>query len=485
MQGSMIESPSTWLHGLRSLLGKSPRRVHGLQPDAPQSRPHHGNDWAVEGAWSSTGNRVQPLVDGKETFATAAQLIRTARAEVRLLQMAIGPEFVPDMADPRTTLVGLLRHAGQRGVQVRLLHGQLKPVDALEFDAVAAALADAPGVRVRAFPTRLQMQHAKLLLVDGKEAMVLGSLFLQAYWDTQMHHVVEPRRLPATRSLQGPVVADVDGVFIELWNHQAPPNQRLAPWPRPRPRGKQHVQLLRALPAGMLPSVPRGQQHIMPSYALALARARRVIYIENQYLTYAPLVDALLEALEREPQLECILLLNPIPDIPTYRRRQLALLRRLEHPRVGVFSLWYADPNRAPTALLRGYVHSKVCIIDDDWLMAGSANLDGFSLEGPQRTRWPANSNVEVNVGVADGCNKTPCTGVARRLRRQLWQEHGLRGAGGLADWHAHATHNVACINAGRLPPGPVLPFPVTTDHRDKDILVAAGLDPLRFQVLP
>jgi phosphatidylserine/phosphatidylglycerophosphate/cardiolipin synthase-like enzyme len=53
------------------------------------------------------------------------------------------------------------------------------------------------------------------------------------------------------------------------------------------------------------------------------------------------------------------------------------------------------------------YVHAKVCIVDDEWLTLGSANLNEHSLF----------NDSEVNV-VCDS------TGLARETRERLWAEH-------------------------------------------------------------
>ena len=57
----------------------------------------------------------------------------------------------------------------------------------------------------------------------------------------------------------------------------------------------------------------------------------------------------------------------------------------------------------ARTTLLRTHVHSKVAIIDDDWLTVGSANLDGVSLlAGEHARRWP----LLRGLGRLVGCSK-------------------------------------------------------------------------------
>ena len=54
----------------------------------------------------------------------------------------------------------------------------------------------------------------------------------------------------------------------------------------------------------------------------------------------------------------------------------------MKHPRVGIFSLWTAEPRSGRLVIAsQVFVHSKVLIVDDKWAMVGSANLDGVSLD--------------------------------------------------------------------------------------------------------
>lgn len=53
------------------------------------------------------------------------------------------------------------------------------------------------------------------------------------------------------------------------------------------------------------------------------------------------------------------------------------------------------------------YVHSKIAIVDDEWLMVGSANMND----------WGFVTDSELNVLIHDA-------GLARDLRLDLWAEH-------------------------------------------------------------
>jgi phosphatidylserine/phosphatidylglycerophosphate/cardiolipin synthase-like enzyme len=157
------------------------------------------------------------------------------------------------------------------------------------------------------------------------------------------------------------------------------------------------------------PFAPNGERSIARAYAKAFARARSLIYIEDQYLWSAEVASGIADALRANPGLHVIVVLPPYPDAdgavtgPPSRLGQLravSVLRRAAPDRVGVFDL----ENAAGTPI---YVHAKVCIIDDTWMTCGS---DNFNLRS-----WTTDSELTCAIVAGD---------TARDLRRELWAEH-------------------------------------------------------------
>ncbi|HEV2179393.1 MAG TPA: hypothetical protein VGR59_03705, partial [Gemmatimonadaceae bacterium] len=129
------------------------------------------------------------------------------------------------------SLLSLVEHAA---VDVRILlnaSALLNTARALGEYVRRALAARAPvagrvAVRgVRRFPNFL---HVKMVIVDGAEGFLLGSPFVNSYWDTPRHHPVDTRR--PTRELGGRPLHDVsvrltgdavrhlEACFVELWN---------------------------------------------------------------------------------------------------------------------------------------------------------------------------------------------------------------------------------------------------------------------------
>ncbi|MEO5903654.1 MAG: phospholipase D-like domain-containing protein, partial [Gemmatimonadaceae bacterium] len=111
------------------------------------------------------------------------------------------------------------------------------------------------------------------------------------------------------------------------------------------------------------------------------------------------------------------------------------------------------------------FVHSKVMVVDDNWAMVGSANLDGVSLHsygddfaGPVARRLFRDvRNFDLNAIVRDGCDDVAPNGFVSSLRSKLWAEHlGMSAAatrtrppkGWLGMWRKRAKENVIALKS-------------------------------------
>jgi phosphatidylserine/phosphatidylglycerophosphate/cardiolipin synthase-like enzyme len=255
--------------------------------------------------------------------------------------------------------------------------------------------------------------------------------------------------------IRGPAVGDLTVTFRERWEDPTPLDHR-NPWrarltrrvdqPRhpsplppmlrdPAPAGPHAVQVLRTYPAKRpaLPFAPSGERSIARAYLKALWRARRLVYLEDQYLWSEDVAQALADALRRSPGLRLIAVVPRYPDQdgrisgpPNRIGQQDALDTVLAAggDRVAVYDL----ENQLGTPI---YVHAKVCVIDDVWAAVGSDNLNRRSwthdselsaavLDGTRDDREPRDP-----AGLGDGARV-----FARELRLRLWREHLGRGPG-------------------------------------------------------
>jgi phosphatidylserine/phosphatidylglycerophosphate/cardiolipin synthase-like enzyme len=207
----------------------------------------------------------------------------------------------------------------------------------------------------------------------------------------------------------------------------------------PAPAGPHAVQVLRTYPAKRppLPFAPSGERSIARAYLKALWRARRLIYLEDQYLWSEDVAQALADALRRSPELRLLAVVPRYPDQdgrvsgPPNRIGQQAALdtvRAAGGDRVAVYDL----ENQHGTPI---YVHAKVCVIDDVWAAVGSDNLN--------RRSWTHDSELSAAVLDATPDRREPADPAglgdgarvfARELRLRLWREHLGRGPGDDSD---------------------------------------------------
>jgi phosphatidylserine/phosphatidylglycerophosphate/cardiolipin synthase-like enzyme len=194
--------------------------------------------------------------------------------------------------------------------------------------------------------------------------------------------------------------------------------------------------VLRTYPARLrrYPFPPVGERSIAYACRKVFGRARRLIYIEAQYL-WAPFVaDLLAAALRQNPELHVVAVVPRYPDNegisrwPSLVGREQAI-RAAGGDRFVIYDL----ENAAGTPI---YVHAKVVVVDDVWAMVGSDNLN--------RRSWTHDSELSCAVlddtrdereprdpaGLGDGARA-----FARNLRLQLWREHlGLDTGSNLGD---------------------------------------------------
>ncbi|HET6231052.1 MAG TPA: phospholipase D-like domain-containing protein [Longimicrobiaceae bacterium] len=477
------------------------------------------------------GNAVEVLTDTAAALGRVAAACRRAERSVWIAQLAFDADCVSSAgADGEASgllvdalLAAACRPDGTPGAEVRiLLNGSIlmNTGPALRRHLAAAGV-DPSRVAVRGVDAFPQIMHAKLVVVDGAEAFLVGSPFVNGYWDDGAHRAAEPTRTEedlAGRPIHdvsvrvaGPAVHDLAAWFAEVWNGASegpgpgvPPlsaDARQGGSGDARRGGGTSVRVARTIPAKVLPARAEGATEILDEYLEAIGRARSLIYLENQYFSARPIRLALSAALRARRELEVVLVVNQNPDITAYRSWQNRRMDEgglLAHPRVGVFSLWAAAPSAVHPARLdvtQLFIHSKTAVVDDEWATLGTANLDGVSLHsyGDDFSGWAGRSifrghrNFDLNLVLLDGVEGEPATGAAAALRRGLWSRHlGIapdelaeRPEGGwLPVWRRAVAANVLSLALGEVPRGHVLPY--TPAPRPGAQLRALGIDPAK-----
>jgi phosphatidylserine/phosphatidylglycerophosphate/cardiolipin synthase-like enzyme len=364
------------------------------------------------------GCQLDVLIDGANALPELAAAMRQAKHFIHVTGWCLTPSFTLERDGGHAPL-GVLLAELAREVDVRVLVWSGAPVPAFHptRKEVWKTLTNLTrGTRIRAHPDPRQhpfhCHHEKTVVIDGELAFVGGIDLTDDggdRWDTSAHRA--RRRLGwhdvATR-LQGPAVADVAAHFRTRWRELT--GERLPVTPPPPPAGHSTVQVVRTVSEVMYQSLPHGDFRIFESYLRAINGARELIYLENQFLWAPELVSLLVDKLRNPPTPDfriVVLLPAQANNGADDTRGQLSVLVEADdgHGRVlGATIRSLAETRDRADPL---YVHAKVAVVDDRYLIIGSANLNAHSFF----------NDTEV-------CVVTDDAELARDTRVRLWAEH-------------------------------------------------------------
>jgi cardiolipin synthase len=283
----------------------------------PPSPPVVGQPSLVPGPLITGADELLPLISGPAAFSAIVDAVSHARRsiEVELYEFQ------------RIDLAALLLNAHDRGVDVTAIDDPSEQTSRTIWAQLRQG-----GIRVVAFPIeRLTIDHVKLLIVDGIQAIVGG-----INWGTRSI-LNQDFDVLAT----GPVVSNLERVFrqdLALAGIAA-----VIPPPAP----DRTVQVL----------ITRPGDGIRAAALAAIAAARHSIDIEMYVLSDRLVVDALVAAAQRGVQLR--VLLDPTQP---QNADSMALLKP-----AGALVRFYAQ---AGDELL----HAKAGIVDGSTVLFGSCN---------------------------------------------------------------------------------------------------------------
>lgn len=369
--------------------------------------------WRVE-----TADRVAMLVDSSVYFTAALSAMRNARRSILLLGWGFDPRtrLKPDPSGEEhgpDEIGNLLRRlsAERPDLDIHvLIWKSALPIAASQHFFPHRARRWFTGTRVNfALDASVPFgacHHQKVLVIDDKVAFCGGGDFGVDRWDSQAHLDADKRRTMPGGSEHDPrheVMMMVDGDAARALGDLARERWRTAqecqtlpapkpyedsgadPWPAfVAPRFRQaRVAIARTAPDW------RDRPEVRETEALHLRcilTARRAIYLENQYFTSLIIGEALAERL-MEPDGPEVVIVSTLHspsyfDRFTMDRTRWRLIERLKaadkHGRLRA----YCPQTDIGRIII---VHSKVTIVDDRVLRAGSTNLNhrsaGFDTE--------------------------------------------------------------------------------------------------------
>jgi phosphatidylserine/phosphatidylglycerophosphate/cardiolipin synthase-like enzyme len=435
-----------------------------------RENPHTGIDaHHPDGVAWSVGNHVRPLVHGRTYFAELHERV-SALGEGDLL-LFVDWRGDPDQRltdEPGSTVSATFTAAARRGVEVRGLlwrshwnrfgfHSEKSRLLGVEID-------EAGGQCLRDMRVRTGGSHHQKYVVlrhrddPSRDVAYVGGVDLcHSRRDGIEHHgdrqvIPMPQaygRTPAWHDVHvavtGPAVFDVETSFRERWEDSTPltlnPGRLLSSLARgedlnPRPLPEQAppppesanaheaVQVLRTYPS-ILPKgydfAPQGERSIAHGNTKAVRQARRLVYLEDQYLWSEEVGRHFAAALRENPELRLIAVIPVLPDMDgsisqpaQLYGRKLAMDRLVDAggDRVAVYGLTNEDGYPV-------YVHAKVCVLDDVWCSVGSDNFN--------RRSWSSDTEIACavqDVRVTSRTGAVPRDAFAPSLRRELVGEH-------------------------------------------------------------
>jgi phosphatidylserine/phosphatidylglycerophosphate/cardiolipin synthase-like enzyme len=379
------------------------------------SHAYHPPDdslWCAGDPPPRDGNAVEVLVDGAEALPRLEADIAAAEHSVLLAGWHFQPDFRLSPGGP--TLRELLTDAAQR-VDTRVLAWAGAPLPLFtpsrrrvlrERDALVRGTRIRMELDDRERP--MHCHHEKLAVIDGRIAYV-GGIDLTALGGDRLDSADHPARgaigwHDAASRIEGPLVGDVADHLAFRWREVT--GETIDPVSNSLLQaGGVRAQFIRTVPNGMYDGLPHGDYRILEAYVRALRSARRLVYLESQFLWSETLVRILAAKLRDPPtdEFHVIVLLPARPNngADDTRGQLGALVAADRHKRLHAATLY--QPGRADQV----YVHAKVAIVDDRWLAIGSANLNEHSL-----------------LNDSEACVITCDEELVRATRHRLWREH-------------------------------------------------------------
>ena len=307
-----------------------------------------------------TGNQIEPLIHGATYFdRLAAEVDEMRRGDYLFFTDWRGD---PDerVRDDGPTIAELFCHAAERGVVVKGLMWR-SHLDKLSYSEeenrhLGDAIEAAGGEVLLDQRVRFGGSHHQKLVVlrhpgaAERDVAFAGGIDLCHSRRDDAEHRGDPQAVQMAAQygkrppwhdiqlrIQGPAVGSLDSTFRERWTDPTPldmlspiawiadklrhadlsPGELPLQPPDPPPCGPQAVQVLRTYPDAHFEFAfaPHGERSIARGYTKAVQRAKRLIYLEDQYLWSKQVSHLFAEALTANPDLHLIAVVPRHPDV--------------------------------------------------------------------------------------------------------------------------------------------------------------------------
>lgn len=384
---------------------------------------HLAIEESVAGSPLTEGNKIDLLQDGPSTYQSMIKAIEVARDHINM------ETYILDDDEVGQRFSAALIAQQQKGVQVNLIRDSVGTLGTPS--AFFSRLTDA-GIKVLEYnpvnPATAkvgwdvnQRDHRKLLIVDGRIAFLGGINISSVYsgGSFSAHSKTRPTgELPwrdTDLRIEGPVVADLQKLFIGTWTTQK--GEPLAARHYFPPQERKGTEVIRAI--GSSPDEPFSQ--IYATLISALHSAQTEIWLTNAYFVPDPqLLAALKEAAARGVDVKLVLPSSTDSWLVFHAGRA-----------------YYSELLEANVKLYErrdALLHVKTAVIDGVWSTVGSTNLDWRSFL----------HNDEVNVVVLG-------TGFAKKMQAAFMADLAKSKEIKLEKWQRRSLASRAKEQMGRL----------------------------------
>jgi phosphatidylserine/phosphatidylglycerophosphate/cardiolipin synthase-like enzyme len=408
------------------------------------------DDQSVEpGAWRfARAERATVIVDAADYFAAMQSAMLNARKRIMLvgwdfdtrIHLALGRRWFSRPFRGRyprrlgSFLMWLARH--RQDLDIRVLKWGLGFVPFLMRGYMLVDVLRMSGYKNITFKFDNKhpigcSHHQKIVVLDDRLAVCGGIDMTQDRWDTREHLEHDRRRRrrhgrlygpwhDATMMVEGDAAHALGCLSRDRWHRAGGeeleefscPTGSL--WPDGLPVQFENVEIGISRTRAKYHDCPEVRE-IERSLLDQIARARKFIYSENQYLTSPRIAEALAKRLREADPPEIVLVQPLVADgwleqqaMDHARALLVQGLVELDHKkRFGLF-----NPFTGQTPI---YVHAKLTIIDDEVLRIGSANFNNRSLG--------LDSECDMFIDCTRPGNAHACEPI-RALRHSLVAEH-------------------------------------------------------------
>ncbi len=345
MESHPIElGPFQSVASYQNIAGGKPQRPGQSHPEAPQQDPEDivsigdGSVAPEEAKYFTKGNKVSAFMD-KEIFDEAKEMVRSAKSRVQLEMYSFTNQEMTD----------LLVEEAKKGIKVQVI---LDPTPGTSdkqneqkqntIDKLKAA-----GVDVVMYPVdekKKQIDHVKLLIVDGKSVLMGGM-----NWGEH-----SPYNHDADFKIEGPAVNTYERIFAQDWKKSGGKSFKA-------PEQAKEVEGGDALVNGVGSEI--GYNPIMPMLMRNIEEAKESIHAEMFVLSDKNVIQGLIDAHNRGVDVKVLLDPNGVtswnPNGKTYETLKEA----------GVPVKWYDVDTSVQQKL-----HAKWGVFDGKETINGSAN---------------------------------------------------------------------------------------------------------------